>query len=232
MTRADFLTYVLEFVTPRGRPWCPTAATQNAALNTYLYAFTERTWCLYSDVETIDLAANQGVYSMFTDFSSPMLTVDVIVVNDIPLATTYLEHLQRMPTYTTDTADQPEKFALIPGATKGQDSVRIWKIPTGNILACPVAGQIGHPQLLTTTADDATDISIPIDYQDVCAIFCAVKFLFPGSAAGTDIQLMAQIDVAAAKAMEDLEYRARVELLAPAVRGGRKSGCRTTFLSF
>jgi hypothetical protein len=231
MTRLEFLTYVLQFVSPRGRPWCDTPATQKAALNKYLYAFTERTWCLYSDAETLDLTHAVALYSMFADFSSPMITIDSIIVNSIPLTLTSMELLQRSPTYTTDTVAQPTQYAFLPGATKGQDTVRIYPMPNADITGCLVYGQIGHPQLLTTVADDTKDISIPVDYEDVAAVFCAVKFLFPASAGASDIQLMAQIDGAAAKAMEDLEYRARVTLNQTSIRGLKSAGSRTKLLN-
>jgi len=232
MTQKQFLDLVISIVEVRGASWAKTPVEQYAATNERLYAFTERTRCLYTDTATISLVAHTGVYSLFSGFNVPLLSLDQFIVNGEVLQAAYLADLRAISeTYASDEEVQPTHWALIPGTTAGQDSVRVFPVPSAGIATCKASGDMGHPQLKTDGTDAATEISIPRDYQHTAAIFCAVGFLYPSAGAGTDVQLMANIDASAARAMDELQYRASRMLNETPTRGTVRGSNRSRTVS-
>jgi hypothetical protein len=227
MTRIQFLEKVLQIVSTRGRSYPTEDDTddQNTLLNARLYAFTQRTRCLYSDQVTIDLVINQPTYSLMTAFKlgaavQPMIELESFIVNTCEMQLLTFEEFRALaPTYKTDAASVPTIYCYLPGSESGEDGFRVYATPVANYAACPVSGWMGHPQIDVSTAGDATKISVPIDHLETAAVFCAVGFLYPNQASVDDIQIMATLDRSAASSMADLESRARQILRGPQIRG-------------
>jgi hypothetical protein len=224
MTRAIFLELVLGIVKARGRPWATDVATQRGVLNERLFSFCAETWCLRTDTATVNLVANQGIYSMASAFSVPLVSIARVVMNKVPLHPKTIHYwAERSPTYQTDTQTYPTEWAYLAGGDpSGQDAIRLYPAPSGNVSAAgPITAAWAQPALSLDLADDNTPISIPQDYQFTAAVYTAVQLLYPNSGGKTDLELMAQLDQSAAAKMRELASRAFWMSEEPLIRGAR-----------
>lgn len=217
MTRAAFRELTLQIVKARGRPWSTDVATQNGVINERLYSFCAETWCLRTDTATVNLSANTGLYSMLTDFSLPLVSINRVMMNGVKLCRRTLHYFAELSsTYQTDAQQWPTDWAYIAGGSVasagkagGQDAIRFYPAPNGNVSAAgPITAAWAPAALSTTNSDDATLISIPQDYQFTAAVYAAVQLLYPNSGGKTDLELMAQLDQSAAAKMRELASRA------------------------
>ena len=230
MNRGTFLELVLQIVRTRGKSWAPDVATQRGVVNERLFSFCAETWCLRTDTATVNLKANQGLYSMATDFSVPLVSINRVVMNTVPLERRTIHYFaQQSTTYQTDLTSvgaYPTQWAYIAGgAPSGQDAIRFYPASAGILNAAgPITAVWAQPALALDQTDDGTAISIPQDYQFTAAVYTAVQLLYPNSGGKTDLELMAQLDQSAASKMKELASRAFWMSEQEFIRGAR-DGC-------
>lgn len=216
-TLDTFKQEVLRYVHPRGHAFSDDEDDQFQRINERLYKFCSLTKCFYDDAIIFSAQNGTALYSLEKTsgsygFSKTVISIDEFWLGGAKLEAKTLQDLRDLGKYQDHTG-QPGAYVLVPYGEYGQ--IRLYPEPSADYTDGAVSGFVNHPYL----SDSADPIVLPLDFIAVAAVYCAVGFLFPGAASGSDVDAMRPINESAADQMQDLIEKAQYDVRGSMVRG-------------
>lgn len=233
MELGDFRKLVMAYARTHGQSYIPfhKVGDLDAHISRQLQRFTTKAKCLYDDAVTLTLTASTATYDLLSTsiVSKRVAFVDYVVVNNIilrkfdgwPGSTSVDELNKRASDYRTATAAQPDKWVLVPPHT-----LRLIPKPASAYSNNYIAGWLVHPDLTVSGTKDSTSITIPDEYLDGAAAFCAAYLLSPNMNAEGRTHVSDLLAIAQGS-MDEAEAHAVQMIQGPTIRGRLKRGQQT-----